>query len=145
MRQLFLIVITIIISCTGKRASPGEVINEIQKCDSSFITLSFKDNINDSLINGGAMVILLNGVEEDIESLFTDPERLYFLNKEHQLCLNRASLYSKYYAGINDTLQGAVYCKGIGYSYPFDIIVADSIVSINLKLAFDQTGRQYPK
>jgi hypothetical protein len=145
MKQILLIFTIIVTSCTTKRARSADVITSTQQCDSSSISISFKDNIHDSLVKGGAMVILLKGVEEDIESVFTDPQRMYYLNKEHHLCLDRTSLYSKYYIGGGDTLQALVYRKEVGYSYPFDIIVADSFLSISLSLAFDATGRQYSK
>jgi hypothetical protein len=145
MRYIHLIVLLIVLSCKGKEKKSSEVISSSPKCDSSFISISFHDNINDSLVRDGIMVVFLEGVEEDIESIFTDPQRGYALDKAHHLCLDRASLYSKYYADVNDTLQGAVYCKGVGYSYPFDIIVGASSFSVDLKLAFDSKGRQYPK
>lgn len=145
MKYILFIVPLIAFSCKGKDNKSSEVISSSPKCDSSFISISFRDNINDSLVKDGVMVVFLKGVEEDIESVFTDPQRVYAIDDARHLCLDRTKLYSRYYADINDTLQGAVYCKGIGYSYPFDIIVGANSLSVDLKLAFDSKGNQYPK
>lgn len=140
--MFFVLVILFFLACREKRNetvkdTPDTIkhIPALPECDTSFIILTFSDSIHGKLKNG-LLAFLIRGVEENIISIFDDTIRTYSLSNKDYICLERVRLYSKYYVSRVDTLRGIVYQKGVGYSYPFDIILSEHKSSIDLKLAF---------
>jgi hypothetical protein len=136
MRAINCILLILLFSCKGKESDSVKVVTSLPKCDTSCITLSFFNNMPVEL-NNGLMAIFYKGVEEDFTSAFQDTIRTYPLHGRNYLCLKKAELYFKYYAGPTDTIFGSVYQKGLGYSRVFDIVLSKNISHVNLEWGID--------
>jgi hypothetical protein len=132
MRAIACIILVLVFSCKEKRNNSVKTVTSISKCDTASIMLSFSDSIHGELKNG-IMAIFYKGVEEDFTSVFRDTNQTYPLGNRDYVCLKKAELYLKYYAGPTDTIFGMVYQKGLGYSRGFDIVLSKNINHINLK------------
>ena len=105
--------------------------HQIDRCDTSYISLQFLDK-NNNVVKTGVVCINLPNVEENDLSVALDKGRTYSPNTTGIFCLKRNYIMSQYRVNRNDTLR-AFYFKENFSQTSFELPLSSTTMTIKLK------------